>query len=63
VSLFLLLLVTVGNLALGFGLAVHLGFGPDFARVAAWWDEFRAALSHKWSRTKSSPSDPSVNAH
>jgi hypothetical protein len=41
VSFFLLLLITVGNLALGFGLAVHLGFGPDFARLAAQWEEFR----------------------
>jgi hypothetical protein len=24
-----ILLVTIGNLALGFGLAVHFGFGPD----------------------------------
>jgi hypothetical protein len=35
-------MITVGNLALGFGLAVHLGFGPDFSRLAAQWEEFRA---------------------
>jgi hypothetical protein len=44
VSLFLLLMVTVGNLALGFGLAVHLGFGPDLARLSAGWDELRTML-------------------
>jgi hypothetical protein len=47
VSFFLLLLITVGNLALGFGLAVHLGFGPDFTRLAAKWDELRAARRPK----------------
>ena len=29
-----ILLVTIGNLALGFGLAVHFGFGPDMSRLA-----------------------------
>jgi hypothetical protein len=29
-----ILLVTIGNLALGFGLAVHFGFGPDMTRLA-----------------------------
>ena len=32
---FLLLLVTVGNLAIGFGLGVHFGFGPDLSRLTA----------------------------
>ena len=41
VSFFLLLLITVGNLALGFGLAVHFGFGPDFSRLAAQWHQWR----------------------
>jgi hypothetical protein len=27
-TMLFVLLVTVGNLALGFGLAVHLGYGP-----------------------------------
>lgn len=31
-----ILLVTIGNLALGFGLAVHFGFGPDMTRLANW---------------------------
>jgi hypothetical protein len=30
-----ILLVTIGNLALGFGLAVHFGFGPDMTRLAS----------------------------
>jgi hypothetical protein len=30
---FLLLLVTVGNLAIGFGIGLHFGFGPDMSRV------------------------------
>ena len=30
---FLLLLVTAGNLAIGFGIGLHLGFGPDLTRV------------------------------
>jgi hypothetical protein len=38
---FLLLLLTVGNLAIGFGLGVHFGFGPDFSRLAAQWRELR----------------------
>jgi hypothetical protein len=32
---FLLLLVTVGNLGIGFGIGVHFGFGPDFSRLTA----------------------------
>lgn len=32
---FLLLLVTVGNLAIGFGIGLHFGFGPDLARLNA----------------------------
>lgn len=32
---FLLLLVTVGNLAIGFGIGLHFGFGPDLTRVHA----------------------------
>lgn len=32
---FLFLLVTLGNLAIGFCLGVHLGFGPDFSRWIA----------------------------
>jgi hypothetical protein len=32
---FLLLLVTVGNLAIGFGIGLHFGFGPDLSRVNA----------------------------
>jgi hypothetical protein len=47
VSAFLLLLITVGNLALGFGLAVHLGFGPDFTRLATQWQEFRGSRQPK----------------
>jgi hypothetical protein len=47
VSFCLLLLITVGNLALGFGLAVHLGFGPDFTRLTAQWHEFRASRSRR----------------
>ena len=46
-SFFLLLLVTVGNLALGFGLAVHLGFGPDMSRLAAHWDDLRSRFRRK----------------
>ncbi|HEX5102380.1 MAG TPA: hypothetical protein VFV87_01120 [Pirellulaceae bacterium] len=46
-SFFLLLLITVGNLALGFGLAVHLGFGPDFTRLAAYWQELRSSTGLK----------------
>lgn len=45
VSVFLLLLITVGNLALGFGLAVHFGFGPDFSRLTAQWQAWRASRS------------------
>ena len=30
---FLLLLVTVGNLAIGFGIGLHFGFGPDLSRL------------------------------
>lgn len=30
---FLLLLATVGNLAIGFGIGLHFGFGPDLTRV------------------------------
>ena len=29
---FLLLLVTAGNLAIGFGIGLHFGFGPDMTR-------------------------------
>jgi hypothetical protein len=43
VSFFLLLLITIGNLALGFGLAVHFGFGPDFSRLSAQWHEWRTS--------------------
>jgi hypothetical protein len=32
---FLLLLVTAGNLAIGFGIGLHYGFGPDLARLNA----------------------------
>ena len=32
---FLLLLVTFGNLAIGFGIGLHFGFGPDLTRVHA----------------------------
>ncbi|MEX2176053.1 MAG: hypothetical protein WD872_16955 [Pirellulaceae bacterium] len=39
--MFLIMLVTVGNFALGFGLAVHLGFGPDWQRVASQWRDLR----------------------
>jgi hypothetical protein len=49
---FLLLLITVGNLALGFGLAVHLGFGPDLSQLAEQWQHFRSRLSRK-KRTES----------
>jgi hypothetical protein len=57
VSFCLLLLITLGNLALGFGLAVHLGFGPDFTRLAARWHEFRAARSVRPTREEQ-PHDP-----
>ena len=43
---FLLLLVTVGNLAIGFGIGVHFGFGPDFSRLTARLREL-AALRRK----------------
>ncbi len=46
-SLFLFLLITVGNLALGFGLAVHLGFGPDLSQLAEHWQHFLARLRRK----------------
>ena len=53
-SFFLLLLITVGNLALGFGLAVHLGFGPDFSHVASYWNELRnSSWAKKRDDTKS----------
>ena len=32
---FLLLLVTAGNLAIGFGIGLHYGFGPDLAHLNA----------------------------
>ena len=32
---FLLMLVTVGNLAIGFGIGLHFGFGPDLSRLNA----------------------------
>jgi hypothetical protein len=32
---FLLLLVTAGNLVIGFGIGLHYGFGPDLARLNA----------------------------
>jgi hypothetical protein len=43
---FLLLFVTIGNLAIGFGIGVHFGFGPDFSRLTARLREL-AALCRK----------------
>ncbi len=53
VSFFLLLLITVGNLALGFGLAVHLGFGPDFSRLAMQWQDWKTARGRRADRAAS----------
>jgi hypothetical protein len=41
---FLLILVTVGNLAIGFGIGVHFGFGPDLSRLTARLRQLAALL-------------------
>jgi hypothetical protein len=52
---FLLFLVTVGNLAVGFGLGVHFGFGPDFSRISAQMRELVAVRPKKKRRIAAAP--------
>jgi hypothetical protein len=42
----LILLVSVGNLALGFGLAIHLGHGPSNGwQALCFWNPAKPAVS------------------
>jgi hypothetical protein len=54
---FLLLLVTAGNLAIGFGIGLHFGFGPDLSRLNSLLRDL-VAVRRKKKRAAAAPQTP-----
>lgn len=60
----LILTVSVGNLALGFGLAVHLGHGPEGGwQALCFWKKSAAAATGDAAHAPAAESAPAANAH
>jgi hypothetical protein len=59
----LILSVSVGNLALGFGLAVHLGHGPEGGWQALCFWKKAAAATDGAAHTPAAEAAPAAHAH